>query len=428
MADHESDSGLIEETIGPGLIVAATGVGAGDLVAGLVAGDRYGLTFIWAVLVGIVVKFTLSEGLGRFHLATDKTILEGIHSLGRWASGFFGIYALIFGIIYGAAVVATCSLAANALFPSIPFWVYVIVHPIVGALLVLGNQYETFEDLISVFILVMVITVIGSAVLVLPRLGDIVSTGIPGLPEGSVVYALGLIGGTGGTITIASYGYWLEEKQWDTPDRIPTMRIDAATAYVITGIFVISLLVMTAALLYGTDLTVSGEEGLIVLANQLGNELHPALRSVFLVGFWCAAFTSLLGSWHGISYLFADFIRNFSSESFVRDFSFIPSENTKDESLRQTNSYIFYVLWMSLPAQLVNLLGRPVFIVIIYAALGAIFMPYLAAVLLVLLNSQQMPRQERNNLVFNVLLGLSTLLFIALLVIEIISLIPSFSL
>ncbi|SFA53488.1 hypothetical protein SAMN05192569_104319 [Parageobacillus thermantarcticus] len=31
--------------IGPGLIVAATGVGAGDLVAALVAGTNYGLVF-----------------------------------------------------------------------------------------------------------------------------------------------------------------------------------------------------------------------------------------------------------------------------------------------------------------------------------------------------------------------------------------------
>jgi Mn2+/Fe2+ NRAMP family transporter len=421
MDDHEngSDGGLIKRTIGPGLIVAVTGVGAGDLVAGLVAGSRYGLTFIWAVLAGIVVKFTLAEGLGRFHLSTDKTILDGIHSLGRWASGFFGIYALIFGIIYGAAVVATCSLAANALLPSIPFWVYLLAHPIVGALLVLGNRYETFENIMSYFVIVMFITIIGSAVLVIPQLPGIISGAIPLLPEGSVVYALGLIGGTGGTISVASYGYWLEEKGWDTSDRIPTMRIDAATAYILTGIFVIALLVLTTALIYGTDLSVSGKEGLIVLASQLGNELNPVFRPIFLIGFWSAAFTSLLGSWHGISYLFADFAHDFSSER---------SDTLGAEALRQTKSYKFYVLWMTFPAQLVHIFGKPVFIVIIYAALGAIFLPYLAIILLVLLNSQQVGEAERNNRGFNVLLGLSSLLFIVLFIIQIVNLIPSLSL
>src|SRR5690606_34033974 len=38
--------------VGPGLVVAATGVGAADLVATLIAGSRYGYTLLWcAVLV-----------------------------------------------------------------------------------------------------------------------------------------------------------------------------------------------------------------------------------------------------------------------------------------------------------------------------------------------------------------------------------------
>lgn len=246
MSEHE-DSTTDEpdwSLVGPGLLVAATGVGAGDLAAGLVAGSRYGLNFIWAVLLGIVLKYALNEGVGRYHLASDQTILEGIHSLGRWASGFFGGYSLLWGFVYGAAVSASCSLAANALFPAIPFWVYIIAHPIVGAILVLGNRYETFEDIITAFILLMVVTVVGSAIFVLPQIPAILASGIPTLPEGSTVYALGLIGGTGGTITMASYGYWLSEKDWDSPDYIPVMRRDASSAYLITGLFVIALITM----------------------------------------------------------------------------------------------------------------------------------------------------------------------------------------
>jgi Mn2+/Fe2+ NRAMP family transporter len=36
--------------VGPGIMAAATGVGAGDLVATMVAGSRYGYTLLWAVL------------------------------------------------------------------------------------------------------------------------------------------------------------------------------------------------------------------------------------------------------------------------------------------------------------------------------------------------------------------------------------------
>jgi len=409
MSEQYSDSDDVPDwsLVGPGLLVAATGVGAGDLAAGLVAGNRYGLNFVWAVLIGIVLKFALNEGVGRYHLATGRTIIEGIHSLGRWASGFFGGYALLWGFVYGAAVSASCALAANALFPQIPFWVYVVGHPIVGTALVLLNRYETFENIITVFISLMVVTVVGSALFVLPSLGSLISTGIPALPEGSTIYALGLIGGTGGTITMASYGYWLNEKDWDGPEYIPLMRRDALSAYLITGLFVIALITMSAALLYGTGATVEGEDGLVTLASSLGNQLHPVLRYGFLIGFWAASFTSLLGTWHGVSYLFADFVQKFTSTGSM-----------EVEALRETKWYRFYVLWLTFPPMLLYFLGQPVFIIILYGALGAVFMPFLAVSLLLLLNSDRVDEPERNGRLFNGLLVLAAALFIALLVNE----------
>ncbi|MCZ9346186.1 divalent metal cation transporter, partial [Streptomyces sp. TRM76130] len=42
--------------IGPGIVVAATGVGAGDLVATLIAGASFGYTLMWAAVIGCLVK------------------------------------------------------------------------------------------------------------------------------------------------------------------------------------------------------------------------------------------------------------------------------------------------------------------------------------------------------------------------------------
>lgn len=62
--------------IGPGLVVAATGIGAADLVATLVAGSRYGYALLWAVVLGVVLKIILVEGAGRYTLATGRTFLK----------------------------------------------------------------------------------------------------------------------------------------------------------------------------------------------------------------------------------------------------------------------------------------------------------------------------------------------------------------
>ncbi|MBT5169060.1 MAG: Nramp family divalent metal transporter, partial [Opitutales bacterium] len=56
--------------LGPGFIVAATGVGAGDLIAAAVAGQRFGLAVLWVVLLGALFKAVLNEGVSRWQLAT----------------------------------------------------------------------------------------------------------------------------------------------------------------------------------------------------------------------------------------------------------------------------------------------------------------------------------------------------------------------
>ncbi len=43
--------------IGPGLVLAATTVGIGDFISNAVAGERYGLTFAWAIVLAVVLKY-----------------------------------------------------------------------------------------------------------------------------------------------------------------------------------------------------------------------------------------------------------------------------------------------------------------------------------------------------------------------------------
>ena len=63
-------------------------------------------------------------------------------------------------------------------------------------------------------------------------------------------------------------------------------------------------------------------------------------------------------------------------------------------------------------------LGRPVVLILAYGVLGAFFMPFLALTLLWILNTDRVPRQWRNRLGSNVLMGLCALVFVALAVTE----------
>ena len=69
--------------VGPGIVIAVTGVGAGDMISSLVAGADFGTILIWAIVVGALLKFALTEGIGRWYMASGETILKGWHMLGR---------------------------------------------------------------------------------------------------------------------------------------------------------------------------------------------------------------------------------------------------------------------------------------------------------------------------------------------------------
>src|SRR3546814_8762326 len=81
--------------------------------------------------------------------------------------------------------------------------------------------------------------VVGLAIRVAPNFGEALGGLVPRLPDGSVIYTLGLIGGVGGTITLAAYGYWVNAKGWNTTAWMGMMRFDNRVAYIVTGIFVV---------------------------------------------------------------------------------------------------------------------------------------------------------------------------------------------
>ena len=74
----------------PGFLMAATGVGAGDLITAGLAGVKVGNILIWAPLVGALLKWFLSEGLTRWQMDTDKLLLkDGLKTLEKVFSLFF---------------------------------------------------------------------------------------------------------------------------------------------------------------------------------------------------------------------------------------------------------------------------------------------------------------------------------------------------
>lgn len=397
--------------VGPGLVVAATGVGAGDLVSSLSSGAEYGLAFLWAIVIGATLKFGLTESIGRWSLATGITPLRGLHSLSAWVTGYFGAYAVVLGFFYGAAIMSACGLALDAMIPGMSVDAWAIVSGFVGLALLLIGRYKVFEHIMQFFVALMFVSTIGAAAMTTPDLGDLVLGLRPTMPDGSLLYLLGVVGGVGMTLGLCSYGYWLRDRGWSGPEWIGGMRLDLLVGYMLTFLFMASMMVIGNEFLNGSGRTIDGEEGLLALADPFGAEFGSAAKWLLLLGFFSAVFSSLIGGFNSLAYIFADIM------NIARG---IPQE--RDDHAERTWPFRGYLLWVTFPPMILLFIGSPVYLVLVYAAASAIFAPVMAACLLWLMNSRRVPVRNRNRWIANLNLGTCVMLFGALGVHELINL------
>ncbi|WP_436737024.1 Nramp family divalent metal transporter [Streptomyces sp. BBFR102] len=403
--------------IGPGIVVAATGVGAGDLVATLIAGSKFGYTLLWAAVIGCLVKISLAEATGRWHLATGRTIFEGWRGLGRWTTWYFAVYIVVWGFVYGATAMSSSALPVVALFPDGPgLKVWAAITGVLGLVFVWFNRYAVFEKVMTAMIGVMFVVVVYVAVRVGPSLPKSLAGLAPALPDGSLLYTLGIVGGVGGTITMAAYGYWVNAKGWTTSGWMKVMRLDNRAAYVTTGIFVVAMLVIGAELLHSTNTVLtSGDKGLVDLGDVLEQRFGSTTATLFLVGFFATSFSSLIGVWHGVSLMFADFVERLRKEAVRAEAVEEGGAAEVAKGERETSlPFRAYLLWLTFPPMALLFLDQPFGLVLVYGVLGAFFMPFLAFTLIALLNSRRTPEEWRNGWLSNTMLAAAGLLFVVL--------------
>ena len=73
--------GGILRRIGPGLVLAGTLVGSGELIATTRTGAEAGFVLLWLIILGCVIKVFVQVELGRHTISTGKTALEALNGV-----------------------------------------------------------------------------------------------------------------------------------------------------------------------------------------------------------------------------------------------------------------------------------------------------------------------------------------------------------
>ncbi|GJM23685.1 MAG: iron transporter [Phycisphaerae bacterium] len=402
-SDHKK-TGLFYR-LAPGILIAATGVGAGDLITASIAGSNVGVVIAWAAVIGGILKWTLNEGLARWQLATDTTLLEGWNDrLGAPVRWVFVTYLLAWSVFTGGALISACGAAGAGIYDlglsaQHAKVVWGIFHSLLGLTLVWVGGFALFEKLMSVCIGIMFCAVMATAIMIKPD-WSAVATGIikPTFKAADTKFILGVLGGVGGSVTLLSYGYWIREAGRRGMSGLRDSRLDLTIGYTMTSLFGVAMLIIGSRLV----LQKGGENVAIELAAQLEGVMGAPGKWLFLIGFWGAVFSSLLGVWQSIPYLFADFmlIRSGADANQRRNIDY-----TKTKAYRA-----FLIALAIVPIVMMNLSLQKV--QIYYAVMAAMFMPFLAGTLLIMNNrTAWVGKQYKSGILTNALLTLTVLFF-----------------
>lgn len=400
---------------GPGLTLAVASVGAGDMVTALGGAEKFGMGLAWTVVLGVLIKYALTEAVGRLQLSSDHTFMGNVARAGRWLPVLFLAVVFVVALLYGAGLSSVASLAVTSLVPALPALPTTMALAVVAGVLVLTSRYSGFE---SLMIGITALLVVGMGILAVASVVNmdspdtVTSTVRVSLPEGSIFNVLALLGGVGGGVGLSFYGYWIHEKGWSGRAYLGTVRRDTALCYLTIFVFFVAMSLIGTALLYapGESLSDESSAGLAALAGPVAEMAGEFARLVFLVVFFLVVFSSIIGGFNGIAYLICDGVRVLRG---------IPESQVAQHVSTSAPVFRGAVVFMVVATFAVSTMGAPVQLVLLYAAAGSLFLPLLAAALLWLLNRREVDGSLRNGPLANAVLVASLLLFGCLAVLQV---------
>lgn len=316
---HSKDregSGLLQ-TLGPGLVWAATAIGVSHLVQSTRAGADFGSGWALVGVVGVVLaanllKYPFFEFGPRYAAATGESLLEGYARLGRWA---VWVYVLVtvgtMFTVQAAVTLVTASLAIQLFGGALTVFGYSTVLLAVCATLLIAGRYPLLDLLVKAIVVLLTLSTLAALISALiagspaspmgestpPQLGPQLGT------AAAFAFLIALVGWMPSAIDISVWhSLWTLERSRQTGrrPRLSAALFDFNLGYFGTAGLALVFLALGALVIHGS-----------------GRELPPQ-AGPFAAGL-IALYTETLGSWSRPLIAVAAFTTMFSTTLAVTD-------------------------------------------------------------------------------------------------------------
>jgi manganese transport protein len=350
--------------IGPGLILAASIVGTGELINTTGLGATAGFSLLWLILLSCVIKVFVQVELGRYAITHGKTTLAAFDTLpgpkvgASWICWLWLIMMLTTQAQI-AAMEGTVGQAAHMAFPGasramadgagaiVPAWgvflstreeyIWAGLTTVAAILLLLSGGYRRLEKITTVLVAAVTLFTVASVAILqwtsfritLPDLEQGLTFTFPAAALALAFSAFGITGV--GASELVAYPYWCIEKgyarnagprsadeAWADRARgwIGVMQLDAWFSMVVFTVATVAFYLLGAAVLHPQGLEPKGSEMIPTLSQMYLQPLEgtalQGLRGLtrvgFLLGAWAVLFKTLYVATAANSRLTADFL------------------------------------------------------------------------------------------------------------------------
>ena len=347
--------------IGPGIVLAGSIIGSGELLLTTALGAQYGFLFLWLILFSCVIKVFVQVELGRYAISSGKPTLGAINELpgprlggAHWLVWWWLIMMLA-SVAQLGAMAGGVGQALHLAFPGAsprladglaglaptlaqtirgrPEYPWAIATAVAAVLLLLSGGYRRIERVTTVMVAaVTAITIL--CVAALPATGypirpsDLKAGLLPdlfSLPAAAIAAAFATFGLTGvGATELYAYPYWCLEKgyarfagarddsaEWTRRARgwIRVMKLDAWVSMIVFTVATVCFYLMGATVLHRQQLNPRGSDMIATLSQMYVPMFGGWTKALFLAGVWAVLFKTLYVATAAHSRMTADFLK-----------------------------------------------------------------------------------------------------------------------
>jgi len=207
--------------LGPGLLLAATSIGASHLVMSPKAGAMFEYKLLWLVLLTHLFKYHAFEFGPRYAAATGESLIAGYMRLPGprgWALWIFLFGTIAQGIAVLAGVVGIAAAVLHTFVGRVSFEFYAALVILSVLAFLLFGGYRWLDFLNKVMMIVLFAATMAVFVPELPQPKVLVNFVVPSVPLGSIALVAAIAGWMPTGIDVSVWhSLWTLEKHPETP-------------------------------------------------------------------------------------------------------------------------------------------------------------------------------------------------------------------